>query len=179
MTIKDLMSKAKEGDSSAYGELYQVYLTPIYRFIYFRVKNREVAEDLTQNVFLRVLEKQGGLDTDSLAKAYFYRVARNLVIDYYRKKKDLPMDFEALNFYGHDSKENLPNQVDGQLALTSIKNIIAQLDDKSQEIIILKFVNELSNKEVSELLGKTEMAIRQLQCRALKKLRKILNSYGK
>jgi len=178
MTIADLMSKAREGDNEAYGELYQNYLTPIFRYIFFRVKDRETAEDLTQTVFLRVLERQGNFSTDNLAKAYFFRTARNLVIDHWRKKKEVLIGEDELTL-PDVSRITLQEDVDQKMVLDIARNLIDKLDEKSREIIILKFVNELSNREVAEFLNKSESAVRQAQCRALKKLRRLIGTATK
>src|SRR5262249_52813544 len=89
---KELMSLAASGDREAFGVLYAQYFTPIYRYIYVRVKTAEIANDLAQTVFLKVFERASEIEAPENPLSYFYTVARNLVIDHWRKKKETFFD---------------------------------------------------------------------------------------
>lgn len=82
-----ILAKAKNGEQSAFGELYNLYFKKIYRFIFFRVSHKEVAEDLAEEVFLKAFTKISSTKEGSSFEGWLYQIARNLVIDYYRQKK--------------------------------------------------------------------------------------------
>ncbi|MEK7482005.1 MAG: RNA polymerase sigma factor [Patescibacteria group bacterium] len=175
-----LMRLAKEGDSRAFKKLYRLYFTPIFRYVYFRVKTKEIAEDLTQEVFLKVYRSLAVFKAAKASPlAYFFTVARNTVIDYWKKKKDvLTDDLESLKIA--DKAKNPAEITDIKIAGEITQKAIKKLTEEQQEVIVMKFISDLPNKEIANLLSKTEEAVRQIQCRALKALRqelKELNDY--
>ncbi|MFA6095164.1 MAG: sigma-70 family RNA polymerase sigma factor [Candidatus Paceibacterota bacterium] len=175
---KILMQLAKAGDAEAFGRLYELYFTPVFRYIYFRVKDKEEANDLAQTVFLKVFSALPNFrEQNKSPLAYFFTVSRNTVIDYWRGKKEIRLDDPESIF------EKIPDKAKNPIELAEEKDIsrtihsaILELTDIQQEVIVLKFINDLSNKEISELMEKTEDAIRQLQCRAMISLRQILKN---
>ena len=175
---KILMQSAKSGDTEAFSQLYELYFTPVFRYIYFRVKNKEEANDLSQTVFFKVFRSLPNFQEKNKSPlAYFFTVARNTVIDYWRAKKEISFN-DLENVFGQ-----MPDKTDNPLELIKKKEIgwtirraVKQLTDDQQEVITLKFINEMPNKEIAALLEKTEEAVRQLQCRALKALREILKN---
>jgi len=169
--IKQLIIKAKKGDSEAFGLVYSEYLTPIYRYIYFRVRNKAIADDLTQDVFLKVFNS---LDrfvvTDKSPLTYFFTVARNLLIDNYSKKKILTMNEEEIEEKLID--ENSPEkQIILKNNLEKLMEALHRINENEAEVLILKFIDNYSNKEIGQIMEKSEEAIRQLQSRGLKSLR--------
>jgi len=171
---KKLMMQAKAGDADAFGRIYELYLTPVYRYIFFRTRNKEEAEDLTQTVFMRVFGALSRFEKRQITPlAYFFTVARNVVIDHWKKKKDLlPEDpdvtFSALK---DESGINLHEHLSTEQTIACIKESLHTLKNEQQEVLTLKFIDDLKNREIAELLGKTESAVRQLQCRGLKALK--------
>ena len=171
------MRLAKEGSEEAFGLLYDLYFVPVYRYIYFRVKNRQEAEDLTQAVFVKAFENVGGFEERGRAPlAYFFTAARNTVINYWRKKKEESLDAlrevqgDTFPATSGDPREAAERSETGNMLRQALKN----LTEEQQEVITMRFISELSNKEIAELLGKSEDAIRQLQSRGLRELRKYL-----
>lgn len=172
-TVK-LIKLAKNGDKEAFSSLYKIYFVPIYRFIYLRVQNKSLAEDFTQTVFIKVYEAISDFRIENKTPLnYFFTVARNTIIDYWRKKKDLTL--ENPNIIAKegqvDMAENIHNIIQREEQSKILQNIIQYLTKDQQEIIILKFIDDLSTKEIAEIVGKTEEAVRQLQSRALKSIR--------
>jgi len=168
-----LMRQAKNGDSEAFGHLYEMYFTPVYRYIYLRLKNKEIANDLTQNVFLKIFQSVvRWQERNTSPLAYFFTVARNTVIDYYKKKKEIKIENpeQVLNQLP-DEAFNAEELLEKKDVSETVYRAIHCLTDDQQEVIIMKFINELSNIEIAETLGKTEEAIRQIQSRALQMLR--------
>ncbi len=176
---KKLMQLAKKGDSDAFGCLYELYFTPIFRYIYIRVKDKGVSEDLVQDVFLKIHKSISGFQEkgkDPLA--YFFTIARNTVIDFWRKKKDLIADdptevFDKLK----DESANPIAFVERLETEKAVYQAIGKLSDDRQDVIILKFIEGFSNREIAKIIGKSEESVRQLQCRALKNLRNHLKDF--
>ncbi len=170
--LKNLVEKAKDGDKEAFSSLYRLFFTPIYRYIYFRTGSKAEAEDLTQDVFLKAyasLRRYSYSGTSPLA--YFYTIARNSVIDYRRKKKMVVADDEELSSIA-DDRDNPQEQAIKSEDAEIVKKKIVLLPEEQQDVIVLRFIDGLSTKEIATMLAKSEEAVRQLQSRGLKFLRK-------
>ena len=167
-----LMRQAKEGNGEAFGKLYELYFVPIFRYIYFRVQNKEETEDLTQTVFVKVYKAIPRFqERDASPLAYFFAVARNTMTDYWRKKKPMPL-YESFEHTLHDDASENPLSLSEQHDKErGVMGALNQLGEEQREVILLKFMNGFRNREIAALLDKSEEAVRQLQCRALKKLR--------
>lgn len=169
-----LMQRAKAGDQDAFGQLYQLYFVNIFRYIHVRIKDTKIVEDLTQAVFLKVYQHISNFEhRDVSPLAYFFIVARNAVIDHWRKKKDLSLDADEAQFATlPDTSENPRAAMERHEAVQSLHRAIDHLTPDQQDVITLKFIGELSIAEIAHIVQKNETAVRQLQCRALKSLRR-------
>jgi RNA polymerase sigma-70 factor (ECF subfamily) len=177
-TIEDSQEKllllASQGDKHAFGMLYSHYLDEIYRFVYFKISNEQIAEDITEETFLKtwnslskIYKKDGKVDN---FRAWLYRVANNLVIDFYRKKKPV-FDFNRT----WTKKQPLPEDlVLKEEQSNQLVRMIKSLEPVHQEIIILRLVNDLSHKEVAEIMNISEGYSRVLLYRALKEIKSML-----
>jgi len=170
---RELIRRAKECDPSAFARIYEHYHQDIYNFVYYRVPGTHVAEDLTSEVFLKALES-----IDSYAfrgvplSAWLFRIARTTVALYYRDQPtpaNLSLEEELLPAEGDPSDVFETGLTQKQLA-----QALNNLTEDQQEVIILKFVDGLSNTEVGQVLGKSEGAIKSLQHRALSSLNRVL-----
>lgn len=173
----NLMLLAKKGDEEAYTKLYNLYYTPIFKYIYFRVRDKDETNDLIQIVFLKVFTSLKNFnDQNKSPLNYFYTISRNTIIDYYRSKKPylLVEDFESLSLNLKNGTKNVEELFEQKEKQDLVKESLNLLSDGQKEVIILKFIDDLSNKEIGELLNKSEDAIRQIQCRALRTLKTIL-----
>lgn len=171
MDLRRLIERAKLGDKEAFGSLYREFYIPVFRYIYLRVSSKEEAEDLTQTVFLKTyqsIKRYQVSDADPLA--YFFTVARNTVIDFYRKRKEVSLEGNEQVFEIPDLRNNPEEDFSKQENHTMIMSALAALPEDQKEIVILKFINELSNSEIAKLLNKKEPSIRQIQHRAIKNL---------
>lgn len=171
-----LVRRAKEGDKDAFGAIYDHYVDSLYKYIYFRVPHAE-AEDLLETIFLRVWENLHQYKEDKASfKSWLFRIAHNMVVDYYRMQKGVD---ELTEMYMDDRQERNPIHVTENVlnsgvlykAFKKIKKIYAQY-------LILRFVNDLSNAEISAILQKSEGGLRIIQFRALRALRKVLAEMG-
>lgn len=174
-----LMCLAKEGDSDAFGKLYLEYFTPVFRYVYYMIKDKETASDITQTVFLKVFQSlQGYQERGKSPLAYFFTVARTTVIDHWKKKKDISVDFTEEGFVESVSVASSLDEIHGELDKAKVARVATEamqsLPDDQREILTLKFIQDFSNKEISELIGKSEANVRQIQSRALNRLRRVL-----
>lgn len=172
-----LIQGAKEGDNGAIGELYRRHVDAIYRYIWARVRDTTVAEDLTAGVFLKALEALPTYEpSEKPFLAWLYRVAYARVVDYWRQQErrtEVQLS-ETVPTPELPPDEYVQAQADWERAM----EMIAQLTDDQQDVIILRFIGELSLSEVAETLGKTLGATKALQHRALAALARMLERQG-
>jgi RNA polymerase sigma-70 factor (ECF subfamily) len=168
-----LLRLAAQGDKQAFGRLYELHLDEIYRYVFFKIGDPLDAEDITENVFLKAWEGLSNLDNRGKVVAYFrpwiYRIALNLVIDFYRAKKPILKSEIAT------TNDLSPEDITTQTRLSQrLAKAIRKLEPKYQEIIILRFINQLSHKEAAIVMNLNHNHTRILQYRAIKKLKLIL-----
>jgi len=171
--IRELIKKAKKGESEAFGLIYDQYLERIYRFIYLKVSSREEAEDLSQQVFMKAWEAMYRFEDEGLPfSSWLYRIARNLVIDFYRtRRQNIVLEENIIIEATENSEERALKNHDGE---ELIKKALKELTEEQKDVIILRFIEGLSYKEIAKITKKNQPALRILQHRALNKLRKIL-----
>lgn len=163
----------EKGGNSAFEKVYKSYFLPVYRYIFYRVGNREVAEDLVQTVFLKIYKNaENYFNKENLPISIFFVTAKNAIIDYGRKKKELFLEDFEKQMDAKPAENNLPEKKE---LPDEVLNALKKLNSSQREIIILRFINDLPIKEISKICQKSEEAIRQNQCRGLKKLRELLN----
>jgi len=168
-----IIERAKKGESQAFGLLYDHYHERIYRFIFLKVSRKEDAEDLTHQVFLSAWQniknyKEFGFPFSS----WLYKISRNAVIDFYRSKKIETSLEEAQNELSSD--EIKTDNIDLKIQIEKVMKALKQLKPEYQDIIIMRFVDDLSVKEVAKALDKSEGAVKLMQHRAINNLKKIL-----
>ena len=169
----ELVRAAKNNDESAFSEIYEYYITPIFRFVYFRVRNRFDADDLTQSIFLKAWKNLSEYrQKKNPFSSWLYAIARNTIIDFWRKKKE--WSISELGENTEKEEERTDEILEKEEDLNEIKKAIGLLTEDQQEVIILKFIEGLSNKEISRILNKKEDAVRQIQSRAIKMLREYI-----
>ena len=175
--LKDIVARAKKGDHEAFSYLYKAYITPLYRYIYFRTGNKVDAEDLVQDVFLKAYKSFLNYSYSGTSPlAYFYTIARNTVIDFHRKKKIPVADDEESSMRVVDDKETPDQEAMRNESAIALHKQIGLLSEDQRDVVTLRFIEGLSTEEISTMLGKTEVAVRQLQSRALRALRKNFNT---
>jgi RNA polymerase sigma factor (sigma-70 family) len=174
-----LSARACSGDRAAYAELYQRYVVKIYRYIYFKVGSRDETEDLTSQTFLKAWDAIGDYEwRNHPFGAWLFRIAHNLVVDHHRARRDhVTLDDATPQLEGRTSRDALrPEQVLGEMiTMERVRRAIGRLTEEQQQVLILRFFDELSTGEVAEIMGKNSGAIRGLQFRALSALRELLH----
>jgi RNA polymerase sigma-70 factor (ECF subfamily) len=171
-----LLDQAAKGDRHSFGKFYELYLKEIYRYIYFRVYSHDEAEDLTTKVFLEAWESLTSKPRDQKIeniRAWIYRIAHNKVIDYRRTRK-IHMPIEN-NPDKNLQVAGLESHMDDLFLSQRLAGSIRRLPANYQQIIILRFINQLSHAEVAEIMQITESHVRVLQHRALLLMRAMIS----
>jgi RNA polymerase sigma-70 factor (ECF subfamily) len=166
------LNRAIQGDREAFGLLYEQYVGRIYNYIYYRIGNMHEAEDLTARVFFRAMRRISDYQNRGLpVSAWLYRIAHNLVANWHRdrgRRPEIPLD-ESTSFVAHlEHPESTMLQTEEQEALL---RIIRKLPAERQQLLILKFVEHLSNAEIGQIMERTEGAVKSLYHRTLLSLR--------
>jgi RNA polymerase sigma-70 factor (ECF subfamily) len=182
---KYLLFKAKNKDPEAFSRVYDLYVDRIYRFVFFKVSSQEEAQDLTSEVFLKTWQYIiSGKDILNL-NAYLYRVARNLVVDHYRKASKKEVSFDALA-QGADSLDQesglrveQTKALEDKLQIEKIETKLQGLKDEYREVIILRFVDEMSIGEIADIMEKKKGAVRVILFRALNALKELMGDKEK
>jgi len=175
--IKDqsLLSRLKNNNKEAFIEAYDLYVDEIHRFVFFKVGSKEEAEDITSAVFLKTwnyIQETERLVEKTL-KALLYKIARTTIIDHYRKKSNqvnFSIDDEEKGFDLVDEKQDLQKSFEIANDFDLVQKKLQELKDEYREIILLRYINELSIDEIAKQLGKSKGNIRVLTHRALKAL---------
>jgi RNA polymerase sigma-70 factor (ECF subfamily) len=171
--IPDVIDRARNGDRAAFGELYDTHVDSVYRYLLYRVREPSDAEDLTSEVFTRAFANIHRYKWQGKSfLAWLYTIARNAVTD--RRRRDRPT-VEIDSAYGLAAEGPTAHDlaVRGE-DVEALRGAVKYLTGEQQEVLTLRFVENLSSREVATILGKNEGAIRALQFRALGRLRKIL-----
>lgn len=162
-------------DAKAYFlQIYDAYANDIYRFCVLKVSSRELAQDLTQEVFTRFWQALREGTHMRSERALLYTMARNLVIDWYRKKKESSLD--ALTDQGFEFSGQGADDVTEAAEMREALSVVNQLDDASREALLLRYVEGLSPKEIALLSGETANAVSVRINRAIKKVRELMHS---
>lgn len=155
-------------------QAYDAYADAIFRHCYIRVSNREKAKDITQDTFMRTWEYiVKGNDIKNI-HAFLFRVANNLIIDTYRKKKDLSLD--ELREQGFDPGVDDSKKTADAIDARSVIITIDKLDEKYKEVVLLRFVDEFSPKEIAKIVGESENTVSVRIHRGIAELRKIIGT---
>lgn len=168
--------QAQQGDETVIAALYQHYHQGVFQFLYYRVGDRQIAEDLTSEVFLRMLRFIGGFEPPS-AKfgSWLFEIARNLATDHYRRmsiRENVELEEDMAI-----SQDDPPATVERGLTHEALRRAMQKLSEDQRDVIVLRFVAGMPITEVAQALNKSEDAVKGLQRRALAALRGILSDW--
>jgi len=171
--IAGLVEKAVTGNFAAFGELYDIFIDRIYRYVFYQVKDKMTAEDITEEVFLKAWKAiRSCKGREKTFSSWLYRIAHNQMINTLRSmKKFTPLEKVEIS----DPKQEIGADMEHQELLKTLDC----LPEKQKQIIVLKFIEGLDNREIGKIMGKSEGAIRITQMRALAALRLKLGSESK
>ncbi len=171
----ELVRQAQAGDAEAFGQLYERYLADVYKFFFYRTGSQDQAEDLTEDTFFKAWRHLQRLKPEDAAnfRMWLFRIARNTLIDHYRTQRD-EAPLEAL---GEGPAE--PSGVEERIVHMQDQERVAQalqrLPDRLRDVIIYRFLHNLSHEETARLMGLKPNHVRVLQYRALKQLRQFFS----
>ncbi len=174
----EILSRASQGDREAFGSIYERYVDRIYSYIYYRTGNTSDAEDLTARVFQRAMNHiVNYTDRGVPFSAWLYRIAHNLVANWHRdrsRRQEIPLSDAPLIAKGdHPESSVVHNQQQ-----ESLLRLIRSLPEERQTLLILKFVDHLSNAEIGEIMGRSEGAVKSLYHRTLLSLRDQVSDFS-
>lgn len=174
---EQLLDRARAYDAEALAAIYDRYEAKIYSYVYHRVGNPSVAQDLTSQVFLRMLEAiQGERAWKTSFSGWLYRIAHNLVIDHYRRRgraTQVSFDDVPTLVAKTDDPEHAAERM---LAAEGLRTAINRLTEEQAQVVTLRFLEDLSIAEVAAAMGKTEGAVKALQYRAVMSLRRLMEN---
>ncbi|MBI2919018.1 MAG: sigma-70 family RNA polymerase sigma factor [Chloroflexi bacterium] len=176
---EELVRRAQQGDSSAMSEIYEANVEAVYRFIAFKVGDRREAEDLTHDVFLKVIESIGSFQwRDITLRAWVFRIAHNLIVDTLRRRSRRPtvaLDDEL----PLPAPDDPAAEAELKVTMEQVTEAMSQLTDAQRQAVTLRFSADMSIEEVAQVMKKKPGAIKALQHSGLASLRRLLRGEGK
>ncbi len=175
---RELLQRAQAYDERALTRIYNLFADRVFRFIYYRIQDRPRAEDLTNEVFVRLLEnlpkfKVSGDDPSLALTGWIFTIARNMIVDDYRRNK-----VRAAEPFS-DSDEDVPDtsfDFDLHLTRADLQSALARLTEEQQTVLLLRFEEGFTSLQIAKMMGKTEMSIKALQRRGLASMARFLGS---
>jgi RNA polymerase sigma-70 factor (ECF subfamily) len=172
----ELITRAQDGSTDAFGELYERHAPAIFRYLYTHLDSRLDAEDLTGEVFLRTWQALPKYTERGIPfLAFLFRIARNALIDHYRRSR--PPETSASDDYGLTIEDLSPGPAEvigTRIEHEELISIMGQLREDYRTVLTLRFISELSPDETAEIMQRSPGAVRVLQHRALNALRNLL-----
>ena len=175
--LSRLIKRIQRVDAEAFGQIYDRFHDKVYLYVYRQTGSRTEAEDITANVFLYVLEKIDGFTWRGAGfAAWLFRIARNDVLDYFRKKgngaREVALTEEIME---QPSRLRVEDEAEAAFDERRLRLAITELSEEQQQVVLLKLMMNFSNRQIGEVLGKSEGAVKALTHRALQGLRKNLD----
>jgi RNA polymerase sigma-70 factor, ECF subfamily len=172
-----LFALAQACDGEAFGRLYDRYVDVVFRFVYFRVNDRALAEDFTSETFLRALRRISTISYQGRdIGAWFVTIARNIVLDHVKSARHRLEITTADTIEGKESAPSPEAAVLDSLSSTNLMNAVNQLGEEQRDCVLLRFMQGFSVSETAAVMGKNDGAIKALQHRAVRKLADLVGS---
>jgi RNA polymerase sigma-70 factor (ECF subfamily) len=177
VTVAELVRQAQNGDAEAVGELYEAFRLSIYRYMFYRTSDPQTADDLTSEVFLRMINGLPGYRAQEVAfQAWLFQIAHNLLVDHYRKmsiRDHISLEEQLMSM----QEPNQSPQTEQSLNSVTLRQALNRLNNEQRDVIVLRFVAGMPISEVAQTLNKSEDAIKGLQRRGLAELRAVLSDW--
>lgn len=150
--------------------LYNTHVRKIYKFFYYRINSKETSEDLTSRTFVKALEKINTYNSQKGSfSSWIYTIARNNLIDYYRKNR---YSEDIDNVLGIKDKSDFVRDVDARNQLKKIRKYLEVLTEEQRNIVLMRVWDDLSFKEIAEIVGKSEVSCKMMFSRTIARIRK-------
>jgi len=161
---------SQEKQLNNFPDLYEEYFDKIYRFVYYKTHHRETAEDITSDVFIKALKNISSFNQlKGTFQAWLFKIARNTVIDYYRKKKNL---VNIDDIYSLGEEDSVLTDLDTKSQIQMAKKYLAKLNPIQREIVVLRVWESMPYKEIAEIVGIQEQACKMTFYRAMENIKK-------
>ena len=162
----EIIEKCVAGEKEYFGKLYDKYIDKIYKYIYLKTSSKEIAEDITQDVFLSALDKIDTfqIDEQSNVNAWFYRIAHNKAINFYKANKEDENIWDYLDVGIH---QDFWQDLDNKNKLQEVLSVLKTVQTEHREIIMLRIWEDLSYKEIAEMTGKSVSNCKKIVSRVL------------
>jgi RNA polymerase sigma-70 factor (ECF subfamily) len=177
-TPQDIAERASRRDTEAFAQLYEQHLDTIYRYVLFKVGDSLLAEELTEDVWAKAWEGIEKFQWRNLPfQHWLLRIARNIVVDHWRSKRKATTSIDGLL---EAASEDAPpdERVTYDLEMQTLQQALMRLPDDQRDVLILRFIEGYSHTDVAAALNKSVVAVRQIQVRALRALKKQLTDEG-
>ncbi|MCL4366424.1 RNA polymerase sigma factor [Patescibacteria group bacterium] len=170
--LNQLLHKACKGDKDAFGQIYKIYFSKIYRYCRINLGSETEAQDIAQETFFKAWRSISNFSIyeGGSIQAFLFRIARNTIIDLSRKKREFPLD-AALEI---ESNDDFEAEVDKKRDIEIVQQALLKLQEEDRQIVILRFFEEMPNAEIAQVMKVNEGAIRVRLHRILKKLKEII-----
>jgi len=169
--VEKLVVQAVNGNTDAFGDLYIIFVEKIYRYVFYHIKSKTAAEDITGEVFLKAWRAISSCrGKENAFSPWLYRIAHNQLVDEIRKRQRRP----SLELDNVETIRDSENSVERYAEQQELLKLIDRLPSNQRRVIILKFIEGMGNREIAKIMGKSEGALRVMQMRALAALRKEL-----
>jgi RNA polymerase sigma-70 factor (ECF subfamily) len=170
---REIIERIRNGDESAFEEIYEQLKLPLYKFCLRMISDEETAFDIVHDVFLKFYERLNTIDQISSLSSLLFKIARNKCLNYLRDKKE-KVKIEETEII---SEDNLEQKIDLNENTKRLQRILNLLDEDYREILILREWNDLSYNEIAEITGLTVPAVKSKLFKARKKLVEIFKKY--
>ena len=172
-SMEILVNKARTGDKDALTKLYGIFRGKIYRYVFFKCGNHADAEDITNEVFLRMIQSIANFQWKGIAfSSWLFRIASNLVIDYYRNRARRNTEsIKERDYIGETNWEQISEFLDNRDLFQVIYKDTDDLTELQREVVNLRFIGDLSLKETAEAMSKNVNSVKAIQHAAIKKLK--------
>lgn len=171
--LYNLLKKAQAGDRESFGFIYDHFRDKLYRFIYFRVGHKEIAEDLLADTFVKAWLKIENVLNHKALSSWIYQVAKNNIIDYYRIKGTATVSIEEVSEILPDAS-NPVDSANLTIEHGTLMELMGSLSEEQRLVVQYKFFEDLTNEEIASVMNKSEGAVRVLQHRAVARLKQLL-----
>jgi RNA polymerase sigma-70 factor (ECF subfamily) len=175
VALVDLVARAQSGDAEAFGALYDRYVDVVYRYVFYRVSNKSLTEDMVSETFLRALRRITSFTWQGRDfGAWLVTIARNLIADHYKSSR-YKLEVATAEMLDADRATDGPeNEVLDNLTNITLLEAVKMLGAEQQECVVLRFLQGFSVSETALAMGKTDGAIKALQYRAVQSLKRLL-----
>ena len=169
---RDAIRACQSGDTKAFGLIYDRHVRTIYNFIYYKVFDKEHAEDLTSQTFFKALKNVSSIDPERPVISWLYKIAQNCVLDHYRSARHTE---DIDDFWDiHDENEDVVGALDTEVDMKRVKKYLKELSSLERDIILMRVWQEMPYQAIAEVVGKSEANCKMIYSRSMKKLKAMI-----